>query len=134
MRVRAFTVPFAKVVGEDATEIEYGPDDYLVVRPLFGLPSGKARQWADRIERLRAEVRSASTEKAKDAAGAAADALVIDFLREQVDAWRLEGVDGQIPKPSTPEDLNALPFALRAGLFAFIENYRGDGPNPTTSG
>ena len=134
MRVRAFTVPFAKVAGEDATEVEYGPDDYLVVRPLFGLPSGKARQWADRIEKLRGEVRGAQTDDAKEAAGAAADALVLDFLKEQVDAWRLEGPDGQIPKPTLPDDLNSLPFALRAGLFQFIENYRGDAPNPTTSG
>lgn len=137
MRVRSFTVPFTRVVGDEATEVEYGPDDAMVVRPVFGLPAGEAQQWARRI----AEARVAATEaqddgdqKAVDRAGALVDRLILDLLAAQVDGWRLDGPTGPIPKPSTVAELDALPLALRNGLFGFFVQFRGDTPNPTTSG
>jgi hypothetical protein len=137
VKARSFKVPFSKVVGDDATEVEYGPDDCMVVRPLFGLPSGRAQEWARRIAGVRRDAREAAAsddEAAKEAAGDAVDQLVLDLVAEQVDDWRLVGPDGPLLKPATPADLGALPFALRGALFGFFENYRGDGPNPTTGG
>lgn len=137
MRARSFRVPFSKVVGDDATEVEYGPDDCMVVRPLFGLPSGEAQQWANRIAAVRraAVDAQASDDQAEvDAAGNEVDRLVLDLLGALVTDWRLAGPDGPLLRPTSPADLDALPFALRNGLFGFFTTYRGDGPNPTTSG
>lgn len=138
MRVRSFKVPFSKVVGEEAYEVEYGPDDAMVVRPLFGLPAGKAQEWAKRIDQLHrqsVDAQASGEQSDIDAAGEAVAQIVLDLLRELVTDWRLEGPDGPILKPAKGEDLDALPLTLRNALFGFFQTYRGDGPpNPTTSG
>jgi hypothetical protein len=127
MRVRSFTVPFAKIVGEDAHELEFGPDDRVVVRPLFGLSKAEIETWAARI----AEVEKAGTDKA-EGAEAMADRLIIDLLSEGITDWHLDGPDGPIEKPGTPEALNNLPGAIAGSLYRFLTTYRGEAPgNPT---
>lgn len=128
MRVRTFTVPFAKIVGEDAHELEFGPDDYLVIRPLFGLSKTEIEAWAERI----GEVEKLGTDPE---AIAAADQLILDLLGAAVLTWHLDGPDGPIEKPGTPEALNALPGALAGSLYRFLTTYRGEATaNPTTRG
>lgn len=137
MRVRSFRVQFSRVVPDDATEVEYGPDDHMVVRPLFGLPSGVAQQWARRLSEVRVaavEAEASSDQATVDAAGETVDSLILDLLSSLVDGWRLDGPDGPIPKPATVADLDALPLALRNALFGFFVGYRGDAPDPTPSG
>jgi len=127
MRVRTFTVPFAKIVGEDAHELDFGPEDRLVVRPLFGLSKADIEAWAARI----AEVEKAGTDKAIGAEEMA-DRLIIDLLSAAVIEWHLEGPEGPIGKPGTPEALNALPGAIAGSLYRFLTSYRGEAPgNPT---
>ena len=128
MRVRTFTVPFAKIVGEDAHELEFGPDDHLVIRPLFGLSKAEIGAWADRIGEV--EKLDATTPEANEAA----DRLIVDLLADAVTGWRLDGPDGPIEKPTTPTALNALPGAIAGSLYRFLTTYRGEGPNPTTRG
>jgi hypothetical protein len=127
MRVRTFTVPFAKIVGEDAHELDFGPEDRVVVRPLFGLSKADIEAWAARI----AAVEDAGKEEA-EGAGELADRLIIDLLSEAVIEWHLEGPEGPIGKPGTPEALNALPGAVAGSLYRFLTSYRGEAPgNPT---
>jgi len=127
MRVRTFTVPFAKIVGEDAHELDFGPEDRVVVRPLFGLSKAAIEAWAARID----GVEKAGTDKA-EGAEEMADRLIIDLLSEGVIEWHLEGPEGPIGKPGTPEALNALPGAIAGSLYRFLTSYRGEAPgNPT---
>jgi hypothetical protein len=127
MRVNTFTVPFAKIVGEDAHELDFGPEDRVVVRPLFGLSKADIEAWVARI----AEVEKAGTDKAIGAEEMA-DRLIIDLLSAAVIEWHLEGPEGPIGKPGTPEALNALPGAIAGSLYRFLTTYRGEAPgNPT---
>lgn len=130
MRVRTFTVPFAKIVGDEAHELDFGPDDYVVVRPLFGLSKAEIEAWADRI----GKVEKQGADEAGDAT-AAADRLIIDLLAEAIREWHLEGPTGPIDKPATPEALNALPGAIAGSLYRFLTSYRGEATaNPTNRG
>jgi len=129
MRVRTFTVPFAKIVGEDAHELEFGPDDRVVVRPLFGLSKTEIEAWQTRI----AEVDQLVKDEVPGATEVA-DRLIIDFIAASVTEWHLDGPDGPIEMPGTPEALNALPGAIAGSIFRFLSNYRGEGGNPTKRG
>ena len=120
MRAKTFTVPFAKVVGDEATELEFGPDDYLVVRPIFSMPAADLRGWIERINDLDPE---------SDAS--VGDQLVLDLMAETVLEWPLAGPDGEIPQPRTAAALLALPGAVAGSLFGFLSSYRGEGTNPT---
>lgn len=120
MRIRSFRVPFSRVVPEDALELEFGPDDYLVVRPIFGLP-------ADELVALSKRMADAETEE--DAA-----TLVEEVLKLAIIEWSLTDADGKsIPKPVTKDDmLKTLPGALPQAIYQFLTTYRGDEANPTT--
>ena len=135
MRIRTFTVPFAKVA-PDATEIEFGPDDYLVVRPLFGLPREQQAAIWKRISEVETLAEAAKDAPPDDgdrlATEEKGELLILDMLRTACTEWHLEGPDGPIPIPGTPEALNALPGGLAAGLYPFLTRYRGEDPNPTT--
>lgn len=127
MQVRTFTVPFAKVVGDEAHELEFGPDDFVVVRPLFGLSRGEIAAWQERIQAVEVMAETKAPE-----AEAASDQLVLDLLHAAIVKWSLEGPDGSIEMPGTPEALNALPGALGGSLYQFLTTYRGEaGANPT---
>lgn len=130
MRVRTFTVPFKQIVGDEALELDFGPDDFVVVRPLFGLSKTIIEQWTTRITEV--EKLAISDEPG---ASDAADRLIVDLLAEGILSWHLEGPTGPIEKPGTPEALNALPGAIVGALYRFLTQYRGEpGPNPTTRG
>lgn len=119
MRIRSFRVPFSKVVPEDAHEIEFGPDDYMVVRPLFALPANEIAELAERM------TAADSDEKAEP--------LIAEILATAVLDWHLADENGvAIPKPKTGEDLRQLPGALAGALYPFLTSYRGDAENPTT--
>ena len=122
MRAKTFTVPFARVVGDDATELEFGPDDYLVVRPIFAMSAEVLRGWVKRI-----------TDIESDAPEAVADQLILDLLDATCQEWHLTGPDGAILQPKTRAALLALPGAITGSLFGFLASYRGDGANPTMS-
>ena len=125
MRAKTFTVPFSAVVGEDAKELDFGPDDYLVVRPLFGLPATDVRQWSERI--------NAFSDLEGEAAAKEADKIILDAIGTTVIEWSLVGEDGKpIDKPKTAAALNALPAVIRGALFTFLTQYRGDDKHPTT--
>ena len=126
MKVRTFTAPFRTVVGNDAHELDFGPDDYLVVRPIFGLSRSEVETWATRI-------REVGASEAGPVAEEAADHLILDLLRTACIEWHLAGPDGPIPQPGTREALSALPAALAAGLFGFLTTFRGH-TDPTTRG
>lgn len=128
MQIRTFTVPFAKVVGDEATELDFGPDDYLVVRPIFGLSKTDLESWQKRFAELQTAV-----DKTPTKAQATADQLALDLLNTFVLQWHLDGPDGPIAKPGTIAALNALPGALAGSLLAFLAGFRGEGANPTTS-
>lgn len=137
MRVRTFTVPFARIVGEDAKELEFGPEDYCVVRPLFGLSFSDTKRWGERIaevEKLGEQARDGElTPEQRTAAEAKADSLLLDIMRESIIEWHLGGPDGEpIPMPGTPAALDALPTGLRTRIYPFLSTYRGDDPNPST--
>ena len=121
MRAKTFTVPFAEIVGDEAAELEFGPDDYLVVRPIFGMSAENLRGWIKRI-----------TSVDPDAPDDVGDQIVLDLLEATCQEWHLDGPDGPIPQPKTPKALLALPGALHGSLFRFLTSYRGGWPNPTT--
>lgn len=136
MKARTFTVPFAKVVGDDATELEFGPDDYLVVRPIFSMSAIDIRTRMERIETF--EDRANSTAKRSkaqsDVLNREAGELILSLMDDAIVDWHLDGEDGPIERPRTVEALDALPGAIRGSLYAFLCNYRGDGPaHPTPS-
>lgn len=126
MQLRTFRVPFSRVVGEEATELEFGPEDYLVVRPLFGSSKTALAEWGERYK--------AATEAEGSDAADLSDQLTLDIIGATVTEWHLDGPDGPISKPGTAKALNALPGALAGSLLTFLSGYRGEGPtNPTTS-
>lgn len=128
MQIRTFRVPFARVVGTEATELEFGPDDYLVVRPIFGLSKAELEGWVTRFG-LVTDAAGEDPERAK----ALSDDLVIDLLGVTCLEWHLTGPDGKaIEKPGTAAALYALPGAIAGNLFEFLTTYRGESPNPTT--
>lgn len=136
MKLRTFTVPFA-TVAPDATELEFGPNDVLTVRPLFSLPQGEIAALAERIRRIEADAEKAieldEGDPVRVKAEAASDLLVLDLIRTAVVSWSLTGPDDKpIDVPKTPADLDALPGGLAGRLYPFLSTYRGDGPNPTT--
>lgn len=140
MRAKVFTVPFAKVVGEEATELEFGPEDYLVVRPIFGMSAIDIRTTQARIETFEAKPveaqKIADPKKRKaelDKLNVEAGELILSLMDLAVIDWKLAGEAGPIERPHTVEALDALPGAIRGGLYGFLVNYRGDtdGANPT---
>jgi len=121
MRAKTFTVPFAKIVGEDATELEFGPDDYLVVRPIFSMSAEVLRGWVKRMNNIDESVDEEVS-----------DQLVIDLLDATCQEWHLTGPDDKpITQPKTRKALLNLPGAVAGSLFGFLSGYRGDGANPT---
>ena len=134
MKVRSFTVPFAKIA-PDATELEFGAGDYLVIRPLFALPFTEQQALVDRIQemqRLAGEVAELPrADPVRKSAEAKTDSVVLDVIRTACEEWHLEGPDGPIAMPQTPEALDALPTGLAIALYPFLANYRGEA-NPTT--
>lgn len=123
MRARTFRVGFARVA-PDAVELEWGPDDYLVVRPL--------------LTRSPAYLAALEARLSEEATGKGADAdrqkLLLGTLADVVVEWSLTGEDGPIALPGTWADIEALPAGLASALFDFVFTYRGDGPDPTTAG
>ena len=121
MRIRSFKVPFSRVLPEDAHELEFGPDDYMVVRPVFGLSAEALTELLDRMQKAETE---------EDG-----DALYADVVAQTVLEWHLTDETGAaIPVPATRADAKSLPGALAGALYDFLTSYRGDGPNPTTRG
>ena len=138
MKARTFTVPFSKVVGDDATELEFGPDDHLVVRPLFSLSAVEVRAVQRRIEDFEAKPAKAQEiedlakrQDALDALNTEAGELILSLMDIAVRGWSLEGESGPIPRPTTVEALDDLPAAVRGGLYGWLVNYRGEDPHPT---
>lgn len=117
MRARTFRVPFGRVA-PDAIELEWGPDDYVIIRPLLTKsPADLAVIFA----------RLADEEDAK--------VVAIEILDECIVEWSLMGEDGRaIPKPATWDDIDALPSGLGGALVNFLYRYRGEAPDPTTAG
>jgi hypothetical protein len=124
VRARTFRVPFSKVA-PDAVELEWGPEDYLVVRPLRSMAAGE-------YNALLAGFRDPAKETASDAENAD---FLLGILRTTVLEWHLTGEDGEaIAMPATWADVDALPVGLGAELFTFLFTYTGDTPDPTTAG
>ena len=124
MNLRTFRVPFSRIVGEDANELEFGPDDYLMVRPIFGLPASQVAELSNRMTALGTD---------EEADEAKADALLLDLMDSAIVEWHLVGPDGEaIPRPKTGDEVRELPAGLAGAFFAFIATYRGDTANPTT--
>lgn len=135
MKIRTFRVPFAEIAAE-ATELEFGPDDYLVVRPLFALPREESAALAERIRAVESQAEDAKdlprTDKRRLAAETAADLLVVDVIAQACVEWHLAGPDSDIPIPGTPQALGNLPSGLASAIYPFLMRYRGAAPNPTT--
>ena len=124
MRARTFRVPFSRVAPE-AVELEWGPEDYIVVRPLLTKSPGELATIHARLA------------KGADGEGAETDrqTLLLEVLSSVVIEWHLDGESGPIPRPVTWADIDALPSGLGGALFDFLFTYRGDGPeDPTTAG
>ena len=136
MRIRTFRVPFARLVGEDATELEFGPEDYLVVRPIFGLPAAQVAELSNRMTSLGVDDKDGLTDDEKAARATAdaqeADALLLDLMGSAIVEWHLTGPEGEdIPRPQTGDEVRKLPAGLAGAFFSFIATYRGDVENPT---
>ena len=124
MRARTFRVPFSRVAPE-AVELEWGPDDYLVVRPLLSKSPGE-------LAAIHARLNDAAGKKGSETSR---EAVLIDVLHEVVVEWHLEGPDGsQVPMPETWAEMDTLPSGIAAELFEFIFTYRGDTPHPSDAG
>lgn len=121
MRARTFRVPFSRVA-PDAVELEWGPDDYVVVRPLATKSPGE-------LAAIHARLGETADKPEEER-----QAFLLDVLREVVIEWHLSTDDGLVPMPVTWADIDALPSGLGAALFDFMWTYRGDGPDPTTAG
>lgn len=130
MRVKTFKVPFSRIAPEDATELEFGADDYCMVRPLFGMPASALQSYQERIAAITSDDVTSDGEVARRRK--LSDDLLMDMLNEAIIEWHLSDDSGPIPKPSTPEEVLNLPGALAGNLFNFLSNYRGGDPNPTT--
>jgi hypothetical protein len=124
VKYQTHAIPFHRAI-PDALELEFGPNDFLRVRPLRSFPKHITRDFFDRLK---------DVDETSEEGQEFAQQLVIDLLDLVVLEWSLEGPEGQIPMPRTPEALLALPDALSSGLFKFLIYYRGlnDAENPTT--
>lgn len=132
MKARTFTVPFAKVVGDEATELEFGPDDYLVVRPIFSMSAIDIRSLTERIDAFESKVVERKTSKKGTAdLNTEAGELVLALFDIAVKEWHLTGESGPIERPRTVKALDDLPGAIRGSLYSFLCNYRGDAAHPT---
>lgn len=136
MRIRDVTISFADAIGDVVTELDFGPDDTLTVRPLFVLPREEANALLERKAALEEQAEAAaktprgSKERAK--AEQAGDQFIVDLIGLAITGWRLDGPDGPIQKPATTEQLNALPAGLAAALYPFLLTFRGRDPNRTS--
>lgn len=123
MRARTFRVPFSRVAPE-AFELEWGPEDYVVVRPLLTKSPGEL-----------AAIHARLAEAAKGKAGEAErQTLLLSVLADVIVEWHLDSDAGPVPMPTTWAEVDALPSGLGAAIFDFMWTYRGDGPDPTTAG
>jgi hypothetical protein len=120
MQPRTYRVPFSAI--PDVTELEFGSDDYLVIRPLGSRSSAVYADIAARAQAVSTDDETASA------------AVYMELLNLTIAEWHLAGPDGPIPMPATWDDVEALPQALAVPLIGFLFKYRGDGPNPTTGG
>lgn len=122
MRIRTFRVPFSRVAPE-AHELEWGPEDYVVIRPLLSKSPGDLA-----IMHGRLDAAAKGKEKSREE-------VLLDILGECIVEWSLTDASGaSIPMPRTWAEVDALPSGLASALFDFIFSYRGDGPDPTTAG
>lgn len=121
MRPKTYTVPFAEIVGPEATELEFDDAaDYLVLQSAFARPAAEV---ADLMARL-----SAMTPETPDD-----DAIVLiaELFGHTIVEWHLTGADGQpIPQPTTAADVRALPLSVKTQLIPFLFSFRGR-PDPT---
>ena len=126
MRARTFRVPFSEVAPE-ATELEWGESDYIVVRPLLTRSASDAFAIQARLT----EVETLTGKKGEDARRA----FIVSIIDELIVEWSLTDGEGRsVPKPTTAEAFLALPSGLAAALFGFLMGYRGDGTaHPTTA-
>jgi hypothetical protein len=121
MRVRTFRVPFGRIAPE-AHELEWGPEDYVVIRPLLSKSPGELAAMHGRLD-----------EASKGAEGQR-EKLLLEVLRDAVIEWSLTGEDGKpIPMPTKWAEVDSLPSGLAGALFEFLFTYRGEGPDPTTA-
>ena len=127
MRARTFRVPFSRVAPE-AVELEWGPDDYVVIRPLLTRSAADAFALQAKFDK----VSGMTGQKGEDARRA----LILEVIDELVVEWSLTDGEGRtIPKPATAEAFLALPSGLAGALFGFLMSFRGDEDgHPTTAG
>lgn len=127
MRARTFRVPFARVAPE-ATELEWGESDYVVVRPLLTRSASDAFALQAKFDKV-ASMGGTKGEEARRA-------LILEVIDELIVEWSLTDGEGRtIAKPKTSEEFLALPSGLAGSLFGFLMSYRGDETaNPTTAG
>lgn len=119
MEIRTYTIPFAEIVGPDATEVVFGPDDYLQLRSLWAYP---ANEVSDIIRRQQALTVESPDEDA--------EAILKELLTRCVVGWNLNGPDGPIPKPTNTAEVDRLPTALALRLVPYLATFRGR-PDPT---
>ena len=133
MRIRSFRVPFSQILDDESHELEFGPDDYLVVRPVFALSAEALQAIQERMAAIGEAAASDDPDKVKQAERLS-DKLYEDVVKATVLEWRLADENGvSIDKPATRAALRKLPGPLAGGLYNFLITYRGDdGPNPTT--
>jgi hypothetical protein len=121
MRTRTFRVPFSRVAPE-AHELEWGPEDFIVIRPLLAKSPGELAAMHGKLDEA-----SKGTEGTREA-------ILLEILRDAVVQWSLTGEDGEaIPMPKTWAEVDTLPSGLASALFEFLFTFRGDGPDPTTA-
>jgi hypothetical protein len=119
MRARTFRVPFSRVA-PDAVELEWGPDDYMVVRPLLTRSAAEAIALQAKLDSVSALPRDAAGQKA-------GRALILEVIGESVTEWSLTDADGRaIPLPRTDAEYLALPSGLVQAIFGFLMSYRGE--------
>ena len=118
MRIRTFRVPFSRIV--DVPELDFGPEDYVVLRPVFGQPADVLTEFLERVAAL--------TDEDKDES----DRFALDLLERTVAEWHLTDEAGEaIAQPRTAAEMYRLPAQVSGGLVTFVMGYRGDGPDPT---
>ena len=121
MRIRTFRVPFSRIVS-DAPELEFGPEDYVVLRPVFGQPADVLTEFLERLNGLRSEGDRSD-----------GDRFALDLYERTIVDWHLADEAGEpIPQPRTAPELYRLPAQVSGGLTTFLMGFRGEGPDPTT--
>ena len=119
MEIRTYTVPFSEIVGPEATEVTFGPDDYVQLRSLWAYPASEVSDILRRQQTL-----------TEDSPDSDAEAILEELLRRCVVGWSLNGPDGPIPKPTNTAEVDRLPTALALRLVPFLATFRGK-PDPT---